>query len=974
MARRNLANRQKVQPSRRDTASSMHSSSSKAERSGRSQGHPVVESAVTRLLVAIKQLLESLTLWSECKIDEMQVSDVYVRLGNDFNAAVAAFAAFNIDMADLMSVPEDLREVLETCLAEDATPDNLQIYLPKVRQIITQLLQGLRGKQSMYRRIVQEHQHRHRSAHSRTDSRSSKAEKSSSRRDGEAKHRSHPSREASEVDRQDTGASVSTRHSTRSSRHHESHQPPPVFQEPDDPPPPQSDHINGGPTPQQQPAELPSTQDSTVAKPPDHSPPMSRKSMDRASVPLSPDQSIEAVPPSVKRYSLVDKPMPSPQVPAVVVEEPQGSSEEGGDRYDASSPLGTPPSSESLQTPGVASSLAALKKSEALERRASKRFSTYNISKITGSGPKGGSGRHTTNRRSLAVSSALTPGELAVLTECEEPLNEVRQEQSGRSSRSTHSPAPDAPPVPPLPPIAESPVTILESPKRSLAKEITYDEPAEPVTSPSPTAITVFLQVGREVKKATIEPGLTFSSLRVLFVDKFSYNPGLENFPAIYIRDPSSGVQYELEDIDEVQEKCLLSLNIEPLDQIKQHIDSQISTLAQDLKELKALTANNRRMSQITLMPHNDFAESTPAADRPTDKHFATVARRVSRMFGGDHTSPFIMPQATGQSLQLQPQMTGASVVSEYSSRVVNDLKTQFDEVQNLRRDLGAMRQIYTEFMTSTKESLSTLRDQTQSVKQLATAQVGGARGFIDSGKTKLDTRSQNVLTKVEELQDTVEALRDDVLRRHVTPRAQLLKTIKDSIATTAEELESLKEHINTIKPMWKKTWEEELQNIVEEQGFLGHQEEFLNDLLEDHKALSEVLGHVEKVISLRKAAPRSSRGRDYRPPPMEEGHTGLSTVMMEIRGASVDPERRLKAIAANQKSREKELATRSDEFQDELKGFVKGKKLKMTGGAEEAERVRQKRNDMTLKAMFVPSSSPSPGTSPDYPPLPASP
>jgi hypothetical protein len=49
--------------------------------------------------VAIKQLLEALTQWSLLKIDETNVSDVYVRLGNDFNAAVAAFAAFNIDMA-----------------------------------------------------------------------------------------------------------------------------------------------------------------------------------------------------------------------------------------------------------------------------------------------------------------------------------------------------------------------------------------------------------------------------------------------------------------------------------------------------------------------------------------------------------------------------------------------------------------------------------------------------------------------------------------------------------------------------------------------------------------------------------------------------------------------------------------------------------------------------------------------------------
>ena len=58
-----------------------------------------MESAVTRLLVSIKALLESLTNWSQLRIDENEVSNVYVRLGNDFNAAVAAFASFNIDMS-----------------------------------------------------------------------------------------------------------------------------------------------------------------------------------------------------------------------------------------------------------------------------------------------------------------------------------------------------------------------------------------------------------------------------------------------------------------------------------------------------------------------------------------------------------------------------------------------------------------------------------------------------------------------------------------------------------------------------------------------------------------------------------------------------------------------------------------------------------------------------------------------------------
>jgi len=211
------------------------------------------------------------------------------------------------------------------------------------------------------------------------------------------------------------------------------------------------------------------------------------------------------------------------------------------------------------------------------------------------------------------------------------------------------------------------------------------------------------------------------------------------------------------------------------------------------------------------------------------------------------------------------------------------------------------------------------------------------------------------VLTEVEKLQDTVEGVKDDVIKRNITPKALYFRNIKKDIDAVAAEMESLKEHINTIKPMWKKTWEEELQNIVDEQGFLTHQEQFLEDLLEDHKALVEVYGHVEKIISIRGPGSVGSRGgrKGFRPPPPEEGHGGMSTVMLEIRGAAVDPERRMKAIEASQKSREKELASRSDEMQAELSDFVAGKKLKMTGGAEEAERVRQKRNDMTLKAMF---------------------
>ncbi|KAF5316199.1 hypothetical protein D9619_006272 [Psilocybe cf. subviscida] len=967
--------------SRRDNASisSTASGSGRTDRGSTRQTSPAVESAVTRLLVSIKQLLEALTLWSQLRMDEEGVSNVYVRLGNDFNAAVSAFAVYNIDMQELSTVPEDLRTVLEQCLAEDATPEHLELYLPTVRQIITNLLQGLRGKQSIYRRIVSDQRHRSGEVgHERTES-SSRSSRTSgtSRRDG---HRSQPSQQVADADGAPavpTDSSSLSRRSGASSRRRDALS--------------QATASSGGdfvggfaptlvehPTGQQEdgserarsPVNLQQGSGSGMRPPIAQTKSQSsfqsevqdrpRSGTPGADTPKSPP----VVPAEVKRYSLVDKPVERTSPPVIV--EPDSPQD-----YVNGSTSPPPPDTPPIDPPpAVAQSLAALKSNDVLlERRASKRFSTYNISKMTGPMTRGSSLRNNSNhpnRRSLqAATDNLTAHELTVLTEADEEEGggtEVADPVERAKDKLTRSTTPKRPAY-----VSPLPTTPSKTPEPTpmTAESVSSSDDR---TAVDPGRITIFLQLGREVKKVQVEPGISFASMRVLFVDKFSYNPGLDNFPAIYIRDPSSGIQYELEDNDDIKEKCLLSLNIEPLDQIKQHIDAQISNLSNDIKELRSAvttSSNHHQSAHLGDMTAQPMAESTPAAVRPSDRQFAHVARRLSRFIGDSPPSFFagqqppmpnmsmIQSQMTGQSLQAQ--MTGGSVLSEYTSRVVTDLKTQFDEVQNLRRDLAIMRQLYTDFMKSTKESLGTLRNQTQSVKQLANSNVGGARAYIDSGKKKLDTRSQNVLTEVEKLQDIIESVKDDVIKRHVTPNNLYFKNIKKDMDAVAAELGSLSEHINTVKPMWKKTWEEELQNIVEEQQFLTHQEEFLSDLQEDYKAMVEVYGHVEKVITLRKpnGAGKRPTNRSFRPPPRDEGHDGLSTVMIEIKGAQVDPERRLKAIEANLKNREKDLATRTDEMHMEIQDVVSQKKLKMTGGAEEVERVRQKRNEQTIKAMF---------------------
>ncbi|KAG8684459.1 Bud site selection protein 6, partial [Ceratobasidium sp. 395] len=839
---------------------------------------PAVQTAVTRLLVATKHLLESLTNWSKGEVSENGVSDVYVRMGNDFNSAVAAFQACGIDMSDLLDVPEQLRRVLETALAEEATPENLDIYLPEVRAIIKNLLQGLRVKQHDY--------------------------KISGSRRSETPHSNHErSNSMAQSERSDRASTVS-RSSTQPSQRSNSFRPDPGMPMPTPPnsggehwvggfaaPPPQGSSLQPQLTGEYHPAgpaQPPSRTASRSSTTPSSQPPYGRspqnfihqpvheetdddssrkqsvlrkssshsRSLSKASASSGGGPASDAtarvtsmapqLPPisaDIKRYSLSDTPImrnspphsspalpnpfgeaapqppqsgrspggstsapfppPPPNVvvesatPAPANEPPPPPSQPTINRPMSPSPPPETPTSDGGQAELNDKALSALKSREALTRRASKRFSTYTYNKMTSSpsAPANAtSGAQLKNRRSMIASNLLSTGDLNTLSEVEDAPspNKAQRSRTLDAGRRGGIIGEDAPPVPPLPNAGSRflPSTVEETAEEvegeakapESAAETTptpkaTTQPPRPPSPPGDRPFTVFLQLESQVRKAEFEPGMTLAALRILFVEKFSYNPGLDNFPDIYIRDPTSQVMYELEDISEVKEKSLLSLNIEPLGQIKQHIDSQMSNLSQDIRELKSSVANMKRLSVQPVVAPPSTNGAGPESARPSESKFQNLARRLSKIRTTDSTAPdsaSVQPNPPAMSM-LQPQTTGASMVSQgtgasnytmsdaASARIVTDLKNQFDEIVMLRRDLGVMRQMYVDFVNQTKSSISNMRVQAQTVRQLAGTKVSGDRAYVVAGREKLDSRTTTLLTKLEELQDSVENLRHDV-------------------------------------------------------------------------------------------------------------------------------------------------------------------------------------------------------------------
>ncbi|KAF8625523.1 hypothetical protein AX17_006835 [Amanita inopinata Kibby_2008] len=140
-------------PPRPSTATSSGSSSSgytsQHQASQRVPGD--VPTAVHNLLSSTGQLQDLLRQWSVGRASETQVSDLYVKIGTDFNTTLNAFLHHNIELADLYSIPKELRGVLEHCLSEDPSSQALEMYMPQVRQVLYKLLKGLQMRQDIWR-------------------------------------------------------------------------------------------------------------------------------------------------------------------------------------------------------------------------------------------------------------------------------------------------------------------------------------------------------------------------------------------------------------------------------------------------------------------------------------------------------------------------------------------------------------------------------------------------------------------------------------------------------------------------------------------------------------------------------------------------------------------------------------------------------------------------------------------------------
>lgn len=860
-------------------------------------------------------MLETLTQWSRSQATDSQVSDVYVRLGYEFNMACRAFAAINVDTSDLGNVPESLRHILEATLSQEASAESLEKYLPRIRDIIINLLHGLKRKQQ---RLRQRQQGRDRDGNPLPE-RTTSVSTVNSVHSGLTNLLEEGLENGHRQEDQRGSAAPQAAPSSSSTRR---------FQAPRDP-----------------------SRGSAVSE--------------QSSLSSNTMQNIPVVPP----YPAEDAPMPSASTGSDV-------------NIDAFPPPPPPP------LDSQSSALAALQKGGDLERRASRRYSQYQISKHLGGAANGmpilpsqnslipNRGRREVRESLRAVQSresiqhnrnvssqsrpaaidsspARIPSRLS-----EEPATESPETpSSGKSAAQSHDarsapratvtgPQPDIVSPMPEPTGAEPEPTKKEKAKADEAHAISHPAESKPVetffqVSPPPTPtkdLTLFLQYKSKVKKIILPEGrdeLSIGRLQLAFIEKFSWSTQHNgaDLTEIYIQDPVSGVRHELEDLSDVKDRTVLVLNVEPLDEVKRHIDDGISALAKMVREVKQ---------------HVD--DQGAALQRVSDRQ-QDAAGELARLATAQ---PTVVAAADGSRA---PTLSGPRLRAGH-----------LGELQSLKRDLAIVRQTYSNFQSEIKNSMSSIRLKAANVKtataRAAIPDMDGDAGYsyVTSGRKQLSTDSDRLVGKVDDLQDLVEDLRKDV-HRGVRPLPRQLEGVAKDIAGLTKELKRMEDYMKQEKPIWTKIWEKELEDVCQGRDELRLMEDLLVDLRDDLEKAGETFSLVEQATKeqMKDNGSGASAGtaRQFSKGLNSLGNSADQSaakedVLGEVRALQPNHEDRLEAIERAEKLRQKELeGRRGNALQRDISTFVDEGKLKKSGGFEEVERARRAKDERIRREVW---------------------
>lgn len=415
----------------------------------------------------------------------------------------------------------------------------------------------------------------------------------------------------------------------------------------------------------------------------------------------------------------------------------------------------------------------------------------------------------------------------------------------------------------------------------------------------------LFLSMNGKTKKCIAPAPLNINTLRLLFLEKFAYSPGGNSFPDLYIKDPDYSVFYELDElvIDDVCSGSVIELR------------ESLSSTGSDVSGLIATFKEEIAKSQEDLL-----------------------GKLRDLGISGSDSSPSCAIQNQSQS-QYKKKKSSSSVLE-------------------MKKELSILRKLQMENKTTVQSTLAAIFTELGKFRTLSVdSSVGSNKIYIEKSQNHLGDVSDNLLSRVDDLQDLIETLRKDVAIRGARPSKKKLDSVQKELLSAQRELEKMKEYIRTEKPCWKTVWEKELDKVCEEQQFLTLQEDLAVDLGEDLGKALETFELVNLCCVEQEKNPKRNKTNPILPIPKPgELKFAREQLLMDVQSLHPDHDGRIEALEKAEKIWEKEREYRDNgEFEDELENFVEKASFKRLGGVEEVERLRKQKDEENLRANFAP-------------------
>jgi len=294
------------------------------------------------------------------------------------------------------------------------------------------------------------------------------------------------------------------------------------------------------------------------------------------------------------------------------------------------------------------------------------------------------------------------------------------------------------------------------------------------------------------------------------------------------------------------------------------------------------------------------------------------------------------------------PSSNGPAAALDSSTRdkILNETETMREELTQMRASFSEFSQLLAHSMTAVEKRISAIPQTPETTKRP-----------LELEKNRMEETTTNAQSRTEELSATLSQMKIDVIQRRTRPPANRMNQILQKAMKLRIDVTNAQNTIVELKPVWKKTWESELERIVKEQKALNDSRQILADLEEDVNGLVEIFTQLQAFCDL-----QSQRGAvplqlpSYSDRPVGE-HMG-DVILAITSSVDSDPVRRLKALAEAEEVRKRERAERMIEektdFENELNNFIQSRRLRKTGGVGELERRRSKIEEAVLKSLVT--------------------